>query len=259
MYPYLLPDFLGKLIPLYGIMTALGYLSAILYCLKYKQRLNISKEALLDILFYLILGALLGGKLLFIFLNWDSFETSSLIEKLRYGFVFYGGLLGACAVGFWSIKKYKLPFFKTADFFAPALALGHAIGRIGCFLAGCCYGKVAPESLGVHYTNPDSLVPLHLHDIPLYPVQLIEAVSVFILFLILNRISNKKHLAGTITAVYVLGYAVIRFFTEFMRADDRGAFILGFSPSQIIALLLATAITIFLIKRNYAEKPNNNI
>lgn len=259
MYPYLLPEFLGKLIPLYGLMTALGYFSAIMYCVKHKERLNISKEALLDILFYLILGALIGGKIFFIFLNWHSFETSSLIEKLRYGFVFYGGLLGASATGFWTIKKYKLPFFKTADFFAPALALGHSIGRLGCFFAGCCYGKVAPEGLGVHYTNPDSLVPLHLHGIPLYPVQLIEAVLVFVLFLVLNRLSKKKHLTGTITAVYVLGYAVIRFFTEFMRADDRGAFVFGMSPSQIIALLLAAAITVFLIKRNYAAKPDNNI
>jgi len=259
MYPYLLPEIFGKLIPLYGIMTALGYFSAIIYCLKHKERLNISKEALLDILFYLILGALLGGKLLFIFLNWDSFETSSIIEKLRYGFVFFGGLLGASAVGFWAIKKYKLSFFKTADFFAPALALGHSIGRIGCFLAGCCYGKTAPESLGVHYTNPDSLVPMHLHNIPLYPVQLIEAILVFILFLFLNKISHKKHLTGTVTAVYILGYAVIRFFTEFMRADDRGAFVLGLSPSQIIALFLAAAITLFLVKRNYAKKSNNNI
>lgn len=259
MYPYLLPDFLGKLIPMYGVMTALGYFSAILYCLKYKDRINLSKDKVLDIIFYLILGALIGGKILFIFLNWDSFESSSLIEKLRYGFVFFGGLLGASITGFWVIKKYKLDFFKAADFFAPALALGHAIGRTGCFMAGCCYGKIAQHGLGVRYTNPETLVPAHLHNVPLYPVQLIEAAAVFILFLVLNKISQKQHKTGTVCAVYVLGYAVIRFFTEFMRADDRGAFLLGLSPSQIIALLLAAAITFFLIKRNYAKHTNADI
>lgn len=259
MYPYLLPEIFGKTIPMYGIMTALGYLAAILYCLHYKQRLGLKKEQLLDIIFYLILGALIGGKLFFMLLNWDSFNASSLIEKLRYGFVFFGGLIGAAAAGFWAVRKNHIPFFKAADFFAPAVALGHSLGRLGCFFAGCCYGKEAPEALGVHFTNPDSLVPAHLHGHTLYPVQLIESVLVFGLFLVLNKLSQKSRKRGTLSAVYVLGYCLIRFFTELLRADDRGAFVAGMSPSQIISLLLAGAITIFLIKRTYAKKTNDNI
>lgn len=259
MYPYLLPEIFGRAIPMYGVMTALGYLAAIFYCLHYKQRLGLKKDETLDIIFYLILGALIGGKLFFVFLNWDSFDASSPIEKLRYGFVFFGGLLGAAAAGFWAVRKKHIPFFKAADFFAPAVALGHSVGRIGCFLAGCCYGKEAPEALGVHFTDPESLVPEALHGHALYPVQLIEAVLVFILFLILNKLSGKRLRRGTLSAVYVLGYCVIRFFTEFLRADDRGVFTAGLSPSQIISLLLAGAMTIFLIKRNYAKKTNDNI
>lgn len=259
MYPYLLPEIFGRTIPMYGVMTALGYLAAILYCLHYKQRLGLSKERLLDIIFYLILGALIGGKLFFIILNRDAFVASSVIEKLRYGFVFFGGLIGAAAAGFWAVRKNKTPFFKAADFFAPAVALGHSFGRLGCFFAGCCYGKEAPEALGVHFTNPDSLVPAHLHGHALYPVQLIEAVLVFALFLVLNKLSQKSRERGTLSAVYVLGYCLIRFFTEFLRADDRGAFTAGMSPSQIISLLLAGAMTIFLIKRTYAKKTNDNI
>ena len=259
MYPYLLPDFFGHTVPMYGVMTALGYLAAILYCLQNRDRLALNKEKLLDIIFYLILGALIGGKLFFILFNHDAFSASTFIEKLRYGFVFFGGLIGAGAAGLWAVRKNKIPFFKAADFFAPAVALGHSIGRIGCFLAGCCYGKEAPRYLGVRFTDPDSLVPQHLHGHALYPVQLIEAVLVFMLFLILNRLAKKPQKEGNLTAVYVLGYSLIRFLTEFMRADDRGGFFLGLSPSQIIALILAAATAAFLAKRNYAKKTNNNI
>ncbi len=259
MYPYLLPEIFGKAIPMYGVMTALGYLAAIFYCLQYRERLGLNKDKLLDIIFYLILGALIGGKLFFILFNYDAFSASTLIEKLRYGFVFFGGLIGAGAAGLWAVRKNKIPFFKAADFFAPAVALGHAIGRVGCFLAGCCYGKEAPQYLGVRFTSPDSLVPDHLHGHALYPVQIIEAGLVFILFLALNKMAKKPQKEGNLTAAYVLGYSLIRFFTEFMRADDRGRFFLGLSPSQIIALILAAATAAFLAKRNYAKKTNDNI
>ena len=102
-------------------------------------------------------------------------------------------------------------------------------------------------------------MPQHLHGHALYPVQLIEAVLVFMLFLILNRLAKKPQKEGNLTAVYVLGYSLIRFLTEFMRADDRGGFFLGLSPSQIIALILAAATAVFLAKRNYAKKTNDNI
>ncbi len=253
MYPYLLPEFFGQVLPLYGLMTALGYFAAILYCLQNKQRFGGNKDLIMDIGFYLILGALIGGKILFIILNWDTFSASGLIEKLRYGFVFFGGLIGAGIAGVLTAKKYKVSFFKGADFFAPAVALGHSLGRVGCFLAGCCYGKPTTSPIGVIFNSPHTLVPEHLHQTPLYPVQLIEAIAVFILFLILNKLAKKPTQTGTLTAVYVLGYALIRFSTEFMRADDRGAFIAGLSPSQIIALALAAAITVFLVKRKYAK------
>lgn len=253
MYPYLLPELFGSVLPMYGIMTALGYIAAIFYCLHNKQKLGGNKDLILDVGFYLVLGALIGGKLLFIILNWDTFSASGLIEKLRYGFVFFGGLIGAGIAGVWASKRYKIPFFKGADFFAPAVALGHSIGRVGCFLTGCCYGKATSSPLGVIFNDPHTLVPEHLHQTPLYPVQLIEAIAVFILFLILNKLSKKPTKTGTLTAVYLLGYALIRFSTEFLRADDRGAFIAGLSPSQIIALLLAAAMTVFLAKRKYAK------
>ena len=106
MFPYL-PEILGLKIPSYGLMTALGYAAAIYYCFKNRKYLGVSKELLGDIIFYLVLGALLGGKLFFILFNYDTFIVSSFIEKLRFGFVFYGGFLGALLVLFIFTKRKK--------------------------------------------------------------------------------------------------------------------------------------------------------
>ena len=203
---------------------------------------------LADMIFYIILGALIGGKIFFIFFNWDTFWASTLVEKLRFGFVFYGGFIGGISAGIIWLKKHKKPLLPAMDFFAVPLALGHAIGRVGCFLAGCCYGKIAHNFLGVKYSDPHSLVPEHLHNVSLYPVQLMESLAVLILFFILLHFYRKPHKNGVIFAGYLLGYGLIRFTLEFFRFDDRGAGIFGLSPSQIIALILII-ISIFFFTR----------
>ena len=247
MFPYL-PEIFGFKIPSYGLMTALGYCAAIYYCIKNRKYLGVSKELLSDIIFYLILGALIGGKIFFILFNWDIFWASNFIEKLRYGFVFYGGFLGALAVLSFFTKNKNISFIKTLDFFAPALALGHAIGRIGCFLAGCCYGKETTSFLGIIFNHPDTLVPHHLQNTPLYPTQLFEAFANFILFIILAKLYKKQTQPGTTALTYIMGYALVRFIIEFFRGDDRGFILLGLYPSQIIALILFCLAAVLLFR-----------
>ncbi|MBQ4493743.1 MAG: prolipoprotein diacylglyceryl transferase [Elusimicrobiaceae bacterium] len=247
MFPYL-PEIFGIKIPSYGLMTALGYGLAIYYCVKNRKYLSVSKEVLSDIIFYLILGALIGGKIFYIFFNFDSFCASTLIEKIRFGFVFYGGFIGAVLALFLYTKNKKIPFVKATDFFAPALALGHAIGRIGCFLAGCCYGKPTHSFLGVMFNNPDTLVPHHLQHTHLYPTQLFESFANFVLFFILAKIYKKQDNTGKTSLTYIMGYALIRFIIEFFRGDDRGGTLLGMYPSQIIALILFLGATFWLFK-----------
>lgn len=237
MFPYL-PEIFGFKIPSYGLMTALGYGAAIFYCFKNRKYLGVSKELLGDILFYLILGALLGGKLFFILFNWDTFYTATLVEKIRFGFVFYGGFIGAVIAGIIYLRNKNIGIIKAADFFAPPLALGHAIGRIGCFLAGCCYGKETHSFLGVVFNNPDTLVPQYLQHTHIYPTQLFESFANFILFLILVKIYKNQKQEGKTALTYIMGYALIRFVIEFFRGDDRGLAIMGLFPSQIIALIL---------------------
>lgn len=247
MFPYL-PEIFGFKIPTYGLMTALGYAAAIYYCVKNREYLGVSKALLSDIIFYLILGALIGAKIFYIFFNWDSFWASTLIEKLRFGFVFYGGFIGALVSGFLFLKNKNLTLIKTTDFFAPALALGHAIGRIGCFLAGCCYGKPTNSFLGVSFDNPDTLVPQHLQHTHLYPTQLFESFANFILFFILVKIYKTQKQDGKTTLVYIMGYALMRFLIEFFRGDERGGTFLGLFPSQLIALILFCAAAWWLFR-----------
>ena len=107
MHPFI--NIFGFSIPSYGIMTALAYGAGLYYCYKQQSRLGLDKDKIFDLIFWLIIGALLGGKLFYIWFNFDSFITSSLIEKIRYGFVFYGGLIGGFLFGFIWLKKHKQP------------------------------------------------------------------------------------------------------------------------------------------------------
>jgi phosphatidylglycerol:prolipoprotein diacylglycerol transferase len=252
MYPYL-PEFLGLKIPLYGIMTALGYAAAIFYCLKMRRRVNLSKDEVLDIIFYLILGAIAGGKLFFIAFYWQEFASSGLLDKIRFGFVFIGGFLGAAAVALWLFKKKNLNAFNMADFFAPAVSLGHGIGKIGCFLAGCCYGRPTTLPIGVKFTNPQSLVPADLLGAPILPVQLLEAAFGLILFFILYAFYKRKHRAGSVFAVYILIFAAWRFVIEFFRGEPEN-YILGITATQMTTLILAVLAAAFLIRGGQRER-----
>lgn len=174
------------------------------------------------------------------------------VQNFRYGFVFFGGAIAAILTLLIYMKKKQLPVLKTADFFAVALPLGHAIGRIGCFLAGCCAGKPTDMPWGVTFTNPHSLVDPRYLGVPLHPTQLYEVLCNLILFFVLQYYYKKPHKNGAVLAAYVIGYCVIRFCIEFFRGDFRGGFVLGLSPSQLIAVLgvAAALITMRFLKKD---------
>ncbi len=234
----------------YGLMTALGYGAAAWYLtprLKNCGIKGLNKDTFWNILFIVFLGAIVGGKLLFIILSWPELGATLtdklvyIVRNLRYGFVFFGGLIVAVTGAVWYMRRKKLPLLKTSDFLIVAVPLGHALGRVGCFLAGCCYGKPTTLPWGVRFTHPHTLVPPELVGIPLHPTQLYEAALNFALFLLLHYASKKPHKDGKILVEYVLCYTVMRFALEFLRGDYRGGFLLGLSPSQVISLLVAGA------------------
>lgn len=246
----------------YGLMTALGYAAAALYLLPRLKKINLDKDTFWNLIFIAFVGALAGSKLLFIIVSWPQLgatlaeKAAAIIRDFRYGFVFFGGMIVSVASLIFYIKKKKLPLFKTADFLIVGLPLGHALGRVGCFLAGCCYGRPTDMPWGVTFTNPHALVAPELAGVPLHPTQLYEAAGNLILFFLLHRLYNKPHKNGMILLAYIACYSFMRFIIEFFRGDFRGEYLLGLSPSQAIALLAALAAGACWIYLNKKEAKN---
>ena len=139
---------------------------------------ELNANRVLDLGIYIIIGALVGAKLLLLIVEFDRFIESptELLSLVRAGGVFYGGLLLAVIIAFWYISKHHMPFWKTCDVFAPGIALGHVIGRLGCLAAGCCYGKPTDVAWGITFNNPMAASNLETPlGIPLHPSQLYES------------------------------------------------------------------------------------
>ena len=238
----------------YGLMTALGYAAAALYLLPRLKKIGLDQDTFWNILFIAFMGALIGSKLLYIIVSWPQLgatlaeKLTNIVRDFRYGFVFFGGMIVSVGALVWYIRKKGLPLFKTADFLIVSLPLGHAFGRIGCFLAGCCYGRPTDMPWGVVFTDAHSLVPPELLGVALHPTQLYEAAGNLILFFLLHAAYKKPHRPGTILVEYICGYSLMRFIIEFFRGDFRGEYLLWFSPSQAIALLSAAAAFVLWIR-----------
>jgi phosphatidylglycerol---prolipoprotein diacylglyceryl transferase len=233
----------------YGVLLAASYLLGLRLAMTRAKRWGLDANRVLDLGIYIIIAALIGAKLMLLFVDFDQFRRSpwELLALARSGGVFYGGLILAVAVAFWYIARHRMPFWTTCDVFAPGIALGHVTGRLGCFAAGCCYGKPTDVPWAVIFTNPLAAAnvgtPL---GIPLHPTQLYEAgAELLILVLLLATERKGKLFAGRTFWSYMFLYAVSRFIVEIYRGDPRGA-ILGFSTSQFISLVLAPLSLIML-------------
>jgi len=222
----------------YGLMAALGLLSGIWLASREAVRTGEDKERIMDIAFYMVLAAILGARLMYVILEWDYFANRPLdaFKIWQGGLVFYGGFIGAVVAGGIYVRRHKMPFWKTADFFAVGIPFGHALGRLGCFAAGCCYGLATDLPWAVEFTDPDSMAPLHVH---LHPTQLYSAAGNFAIFGILYMLRKKKSFDGQLALLYIALYAVMRSVMEFFRGDDRGAIFFGIiSPAQITAMIM---------------------
>ncbi len=247
MHPYILDLGFFKL-PAYGLLAMTGYLAAYFYLLSFRDRIGASKESVSDLAFFALMGGLLGGKLLFIATFRDSFGGGwdgflGALKSLQYGFVFYGGLAGGAAALWYWARRHKAAFAAAADFTAPALALAHAFGRLGCLMAGCCHGAPSGGAPGLTFSDPLCLVEPSLLGVPLHPVQLYESLGNFAIFALLHAAWRRREKpgAGSVTALYVLFYSALRFGLEFLRGDDRGGPADGLSQAQFISLAAAAA------------------
>lgn len=244
----------------YGVLLAASYLLGLWLAMRRARAWGLDANRVLDLGIYIIIAALIGAKLLLLVVDFDQFRQTpaELLSLARSGGVFYGGLILAVLVAFWYINKHRLPFWTTCDVFAPGIALGHVTGRLGCFAAGCCYGKPTDVPWAVTFTNAAAAsnvgTPL---GIPLHPTQLYEAgAELFILILLLATEKKGRYYAGRTFWSYMFLYAISRYIIEFYRGDPRGT-VLGMSTSQFISVILAplAIAMLFWLRRGTPETP----
>lgn len=249
-------------LPAYGLLITIAFLTALWMAARLGQRAGLNRETVLNLGIYVALAGIAGAKLLLVVLDLGYYTSNPRelfsLTTLRAGGVFYGGLVLALGVAFLYMRRKKLPGLVTADVFAPAIALGHAIGRIGCFAAGCCWGKECSLPWAVTFTNRESnrLVGVPL-DRPLHPTQLYEAAAEAVIFAILYRRFHRAHRPGAIIGLYLVLYSAARFLVEFFRAHDEFNRTLGpFVVEQWIALaLMASGVWLLARKPAPAPKP----
>jgi phosphatidylglycerol:prolipoprotein diacylglycerol transferase len=225
----------------YGILLAAAYLLGLKFAMVRARARGLDQARVLDLGIYIIVSALVGAKLLLVLTDIGTFieNPRELLTLVRAGGVFYGGLIAAVLVAVWYIRRVGLPLWTTCDVFAPGIALGHVVGRLGCFFAGCCYGKPTDLPWAVTFTDPfagaNVGTPL---NVPLHPTQLYEAgAEGLILVLLLATERRGRPFAGRTFWLYLLLYGVSRFIIEIFRGDPRGE-VLGLSTSQFISVVL---------------------
>lgn len=256
MFPILL-DFGHFPLHTYGFLLALAFLTALWFTARAAGREGIDKAVVYDLGVYIAVSALLGAKLLFLVTEYRYYASHPgeilSLATLRSGGVYYGGFILAAIAGIWMSWRKGLPVWKVADLCAPGIALGQAIGRLGCFSAGCCYGKPASPAWGIVFGDPYSHqvvgVPL---EVPLHPAQLYQAAANLALFGLLWLSLSRKRFDGQVFILYLVGYAASRFVIEFFRGDAGRGFVFGglLSTSQFIGLLLfPAAAVLFLVLR----------
>lgn len=238
----------------YGLLVASGFFFAIMLSAHLGKKQGMDPQKIIDLSFYILIASLVGARLLYIIVEFDYFSANPL-EVFKFwngGLVFYGGLILGVVVTIVYLKKHQMPLWAVADIVAPSLALGQAIGRWGCFFAGCCYGRETDVPWAITFTNESSLAPL---GVALHPTQIYLSLNALVIFGILMWLSKRKSFDGQIIWAYGILYSIGRFIIEFYRDDDRG--VVGmFSTSQIIGIIVfaVSIIMLFLLRRSNTEQ-----
>jgi phosphatidylglycerol:prolipoprotein diacylglycerol transferase len=238
----------------YGLLLAAAYLLGLQFALMRARTRGLDQTRVMDLGIWIIVSALVGAKLMLVVVERDKFgwTPTDLFNLFRSAGVFYGGLISAVVVALWYLWRHRMPVWTTTDVFAPGIALGHVIGRFGCLLAGCCFGRQTdvPWAITFHseFANRNVGTPLNM---PLHPTQLYEAgAELLILGLLLATEKKGQPYPGRTFWSYMLLYGVSRFIIEFYRGDSRGLInVFGnlLSTSQFVSLLIVPLSIIMLV------------
>jgi len=230
-------------LPTYGLLVSVGVLIGLWISVRNSEKQGINPEHAWNFGILVVLSGIVGAKILYIVNDWGYYAAHPReifsFGTLQAGGVFSGGLIAAFAAAAWYIRKNHMPALATCDAFAPGLALGHAIGRLGCFAAGCCYGKPTTHFWGVTFKNPlaQAWVGTPL-GVPLEPTQLFESAVELANFFILMWILKHKKFDGQVFGAYLFLYGVARYFLEFLRDDPGRGSVFGgaMTGTQLIAI-----------------------
>ena len=225
----------------YGVMMALAFLVGLWTAGRRAPQSGIHAERIVDLGPWLILGSVLGARILYVISYWrEEFAGKPLAEFFMIhhgGLVFYGGLLGAVLAVILYVRARKLPLWTVADILAPSIALGYVIGRIGCLLNGCCYGRACDLPWALRFPEGHETHPIGLAGTPVHPTQIYDAVLNLGLYFLLASLSRRKKFEGQVFAVYLLCYAVTRSFVELFRGDYTADHLHnGLTPAHLVSI-----------------------
>jgi phosphatidylglycerol:prolipoprotein diacylglycerol transferase len=259
----------------YGILVAGGFLAAMTLAARAAERSGLSREKVMDLSFGILIAAMVGSRILFIIVNWDEYrnDIGGIFQFWNGGLVFYGGFLGAIVFSVWYMRRHEMSFFPYADALAPTIAIGQALGRLGCFSAGCCWGEACdphyafaarfpPESLAYQSQATNHLIAAGAATtVPIHPTQLYEALGCALLFLFLTFWRSRKRFNGELLALYLMLYAPLRALVETFRGDEERGRVFNFlggwarhawwnlSTSELISVgIFAAGVVIYVTK-----------
>jgi phosphatidylglycerol:prolipoprotein diacylglycerol transferase len=263
----------------YGFLLALAFVIGLLIMGRLAARDGLDKQKVYDLGLWVLAASLVGSKALMIITEWDSYYRDNprqifTLDFFRSGGVYYGGFIAAVIASVIVMRIYKLPWWRTADAFAPGIVIGQAIGRLGCFSAGCCWGKPTASWYGVHFTEKGHeitgvpTIVSHLSDpvqqnvwaerlaslggllapVKLHPTQLYETAATLVIFGVLLWMHRRRRFQGQVILAYAMLYSVARFIIEYWRDDPRGE-IFDLSTSQFIAIAIFVGALIAYIYR----------
>ena len=231
----------------YGVLIATAFFLGLALAVRQARMEGEDLQKIMDLGFYILLSAVVGSRLLYIAVEFREYLSNPLriFKVWEGGLVFYGGFIMAMAVVIIYVKKNEMSLWKVGDILAPSVAIGQGVGRLGCFFAGCCYGRETDVPWAVIFKNPNTLAPMDVH---LHPTQLYDSANGLIIFAALLILRKFKKFDGQLFWTYTLLYAVGRFIVEIFRGDERGFVTASLSTSQFIAIPLLAISIVMLIK-----------
>ncbi|MCL5098390.1 MAG: prolipoprotein diacylglyceryl transferase [Candidatus Omnitrophica bacterium] len=225
----------------YGILVASGFLAGLWNASRRAVSVGIAAEQVLDLGPWLVIGGILGARILYVLSYWkDYFSHQPFWEMFMVqhgGLVYYGGLIGAVLAGSIYVRHKRLPYWKTTDLLAPSIALGHAFGRVGCLMNGCCYGRPTTLPWAIHFPLDHETAGVGVH-----PTEIYSALANLGLYVVLAWLFRRKKYDGWIFALYLVAYSVLRGWIEMYRGDYTTYYLGGhFTPAQLVSMAVFVA------------------